>query len=273
TYIPLLILFILCVFYHPRLFPTLKIFPWFEYARVPGRSTIIYPTILTLLAIPAFEIPAKRWMKLLYGIILLIGLAELFVNYRFQYNKETYQFADNFREYMDTVKEAPGEAIFDYPFCIVGGNGVGGKEGLASLYVTMSHVSTMQRFHNKKTIGHYYGRLNEFQISQQVALGWGTLLPTKVYDPYTRQKLSACLTTFQFEQLVRFVKYNDFAGINLYTDLLPDKACEQKFISTFGQPTVGTLAPGLGRVIFIPKKTSWFTEIDKVRGKSINFGH
>lgn len=270
-YVPILSLAALCVFFHPSLLPTLKIFPWFEYARVPGRSTIIYPTIMALLAIPALEWPKAKLRQGAYVLIILIGCFELIVNYRFQYQNYNYSFDKNFKAYMKVVKESPGEAIFDYPFCIVGGNGVGGKEGFASFYVSASHVSTMQRFHRKKTVGHYYGRLNESQIEKQVALGWKSLLPTKEYNPYVRQKLSSCPTNFQFEQLVKFIKYNDFSGLSIYTELLPNVSCEEKFIEFFGHPTIESEVPGLGRAIYIPKPKEWFSEIDIEAGKEVSF--
>ncbi len=270
-YAPLLILLVLCVLFHPRLLPTLKIFPWFEYARVPGRSTIIYPTIMALLAIPAIEWPHKKLRKIVVVIIAAIGCFELSVNYHSQYQRNNYSFDNDFRAYMQVVRETPGEAVFDYPFCIVGGNGVGGEENLAPLFAGNSHVSTMQRFHQKKTVGHYYGRLNKFQIKNQVDLGWGTLMEVAAENSHEPQKLSTCLSAFQFEQLVKFIKYNDFSGLNIYTDLLPNIACEQQFIKTFGKPVDESEIVGLGRAIFIPKPEEWYSEINFSAGRKVSF--
>lgn len=270
-YGPLLVFMALCVFFHPTLSPTLKIFPWFEYARVPGRSTIAYPTLMALLAIPALEWPRTMLKQGTYAAIILIGIFELQVNYRYQHKSHNYVIDTNFQSYMETVKASSGEAVFDYPFCIVGGDGVGAAENLACLFVSNAHVSTMQRFHQKKTVGHYYGRLNLFQIKDQVALGWGELMRTEMANPHAVQKLSVCLSTFQFEQLEKFIKLNDFSGLNIYADLLPDIACEKKFIEVFGHPSIEAKIPGLGRAIFIPKPATWFSEVDKEAGKKVNF--
>ena len=270
-YLPLLVLMVLCVFFHPSRLPTLKVFPWFEYARVSGRFTIIYPTIMALVAIPALKWPKKKVRQVAYTIIVMIGCFELQANYRFQYRNYNYAFDANFREYMKVVKESPGEAVFDYPFCIVGGDGTGAQENLASLFANNAHVSTMQRFHQKKTVGHYYGRLNTYQIQDQVNLGWGTLMKAETTSPYNLQKLESCLSTFQFEQLEKFIKFNDFAGLNIYAELLPDTACEKKFVEIFGSPIVETETPGLGRTLFIPKPQDWFSEIDAEAGKRVSF--
>lgn len=271
VYLPLLVLMGLCIFFHSKLLPTLKIFPWFEYARVPGRSTIIYPTIMALMAIPALEWPQTKFRKGAYIIIMMVGIFELQVNYRFQYKNHNYTFDDSFRMYMKAVKESPGEAVFDYPFCIVGGDGTGAEENLACLFANNAHVSTMQRFHQKKTIGHYYGRLNTFQIQDQINLGWGTLMEAETENSHNFQKLKSCLSTFQFEQLQKFIKLNDFSGLNIYTDLLPNAACEKRFIDTFGRPVVESEIPGLGRAIFIPKPADWFSEVNIEAGKKVSF--
>lgn len=270
SYLPLFILLLLCLVYHPRLFPTLRLFPWFEYARVPGRTTIVYPAIAALFAINAAQVPRLFQYKIGYILLFFMGFTELSFNYHFRFQNKPYKFERNFEEYMYHIRDAPGEAVFDFPFCIIGGNGVGRKENLAPLYADNAHVSTMQRFHQKKTVGHYYGRLNETQIESQVRLGWGTLMQTETDNPFMRQKLKSCLTTFQFNQFVKFIKYNNFAGINLYTDLLPEN-CEAEFVKIFGKPTAETQVPGIGRTIFIPKPTNWFTEIDLEKGKKISF--
>ena len=49
--LPLLLFFALAVPFHPEWFPTLKIFPWFAFHRVGGRTTLAYPILCALLAL------------------------------------------------------------------------------------------------------------------------------------------------------------------------------------------------------------------------------
>lgn len=271
--LPFLLLLLLCIFYHPVHFPTLKIFPWFAYSRVPGRATIIYPTLFILFSFPALQWAKHISHRIVWGIILTVGVLEFGVNYSYKFkdNSYNYHFDANFKNYMETVKNAPGEAIFDYPFCIIGGNGVGKDENLAPLYATNANVSTMQRFHQKKTVGHYYGRLQKEQIKEQVKHGWGNLMIAKNNNPFQRQRLKVCLNDKQLEEFANFVKQNDFAGVNLYVDLLPDEACKHRFIDKFGLPEIQTVVPSNGKVLFLRKPKEWFIEEDLLKAKNINF--
>lgn len=268
---PFLILLLMCLLYHPNRFPTLKIFPWFAYNRGSGRATLFYSTIFALIAMNAVEIPKRLIVKVLYLVIALIGVYELYVNYHFKWTQKPYSFAFDFREYMEFVKKQKGEAVLDYPFCIIGGDGTGNNENLCPLYATTANVSTMQRFHEKKTIGHYYGRLFPEYIEPQMNAGFNTLMKTPSKDGHKIQKLNTCLTPEKFLFLTKFFQYNDFVGINLYTDLLPNKACELEFYRIFGNSVKSTTIPGAGKVVFIPKSEDWKKMVNLTKGKTVKY--
>lgn len=272
-YLPFLLLLALCMFFHPTHFPTLKIFPWFTYKRVAGRATIIYSVIFTIFTIYALQKPKKITEKVIFSFLIIVGIYEFYVTYTYKYNDDSYlvQYDKSFFKYMEMVRNTKGEAVLDYPFCIIGGNGVGREENLAPLYTDNSSISTFQRFHEKKTIGHYYGRLTKKQIEKQVEHGWGNLMITETDNPFIKQKLKYCLNEKQLEEFKQFFQYNDFAGINLYIDLLPNETCVAEFYKQFGKPIIVTNSAANGRIAFIPKPIVWQNLENKEKGRSIYF--
>ncbi|MGV3560193.1 hypothetical protein [Larkinella arboricola] len=254
-FIPILVLFILCLFYHPNHIPTLKIFPWFVYHRNGERSTMIYPVIFGLMAlyIPA---PSRSGIRP-YFLLLLAVLAsvEAYTAYRIRLagNALSFQVPGTFYPYMELVRQQPGEAVLDWPFCIVGGNGTGPKQGLCPYYSKTASISTYRRYHGKKTVGHYYGgRLHTDQIQSFVAADWSRVLPGSCENP-SGTGLCNCQSV-DWSYLAQLYHRHDFAGINLYPDVL-DPACVQEIYKRFGRPIAETQVPKAGRVQFIPRKT------------------
>lgn len=175
-FIPLLIIFLLCLFYDPGHFPTLKIFPWFSFNRVGGRATVIYPVILTLFALHCHF---SHWRSLTRRLatILLVFLActELYTAYSLKL--ETYKpyiLDQSFFAYMNFVRQQPGEAVLDWPFCVASGNGVG-TDKLCPYYYKNNAIHTLKRFHHKKVVGYTYSRLHPSQIEPYMQAGWNRL--------------------------------------------------------------------------------------------------
>lgn len=249
-FVPLLLV-LLCLFYYkPIYLPTLNIFPWFAFNRVGGRSTIIYPVILCLFASGInFEGLRFRKKQLVSALLVCLACTELYTAYSFKLDYQPYLLDENFFVYMDYVKKQPGEAVLDWPFCIHGGNGVNG--GLCPYYRFNSGVYALRRFHEKKVIGMYLGRLHPSQIEPYIQAGWNKLFyDSSEFTKVARQ--SRCFRLSDWSLFTNFYKLNDFAGINLYVDLLPE-GCVPEFYARFGTPTVETLVPGAGKVKFIPK--------------------
>ena len=66
----------------------------------------------------------------------------------------------------------------------------------------------------------------------------------------------------QLEHFVKYFQYNDFAGINLYIDLIPQEMYKQ-IENSIGKATQTTIFPGAGRVVFIPKPPDWQKLVNK----------
>ena len=268
-FIPLLIVFFLCLLYHPSFLPTIRIFPWFAFNRVAGRNTIIYPVILCIFALH-INFNNWRWQRRQMVKLFLVFLActELYTAYFLTLDYHPVSLNKNFFSYMNYIKQQAGEAVLDWPFCAIGGNGVSG--GLCPYYNFNSGVHTMRRFHEKKVMGQYFGRLNPSQIEPYLQAGWDKLL---LPDNRKITKDSSQVHCFQPDEwsfFTDFYKFNDFAGINLYLNLFPDD-CITEFYKRLGKPVAETIVPGPGRVQFIPKSPELKRQVNLTLGSQLKF--
>ncbi len=267
VFIPLLIV-LLCVFcYKPTAFllPTLKIFPWFAFNRVGGRSTLIYPVILCLFAVHInLNCLRSRRRQLLSGLLVVLASIELGTAYSFRLDYDQPDSPDkNFFAYMDYVKKQPGEAVLDWPFCLREG---GGADGICPYYYFNSGIFALRRFHDKKVMGQYFGRLHPSQIKPYLQAGWDKLF----FPNRTNSRQARCFNQAEWSFFTDFYKLNDFAGINLYVDRLPEN-CLPEFYTRFGPPAAETLVPGAGRVKFIPKSPELRNQVNLALGASLKF--
>ncbi|RYF69828.1 MAG: hypothetical protein EOO39_16860, partial [Cytophagaceae bacterium] len=201
AYVPLAIFFILHFLYHPIHIPSLQIFPWCRFNRHPSRVTLVYPVMAAIVALylPA-RLPSSVWIP-----FLLIGLVEVVTVFQYRYTWQPYYFPASFAPYMNRIQQQPGVAVLDWPFCVVGGNGVGGVNGLCPLYSTTSMLYTYKRFHGKKTIGQYFGRLHDVQIQPFLKAGWPQLLEHAENPNFINAKhLTTCFTEAQWQFFDRF---------------------------------------------------------------------
>ncbi|MBD2246373.1 hypothetical protein [Nostoc sp. FACHB-888] len=270
-FIPLLLIFFLCLLYHPTHFPILKIFPWFAFSRVQGRFTVLYPIILSIFAL-SINLNALRLYsrQLLSALLVFLACTEIYTAYSLKLSdRPFYSFDNNFLQYMNYVNKQPGEAVLDWPFCVVGGNGVGGNS-LCPYYSKNMAISTLRRFHKKKVMGHYFGRLHTSQIKPYLDAGWDKLFAPDIQDIFKASHQKRCFSSDEWAFFTDFYKLNDFAGINLYLDFLPQD-CVNDFYTRFGKPTVETKVPGAGLVKFIPKSSKLRNQVDLNLGSRLKF--
>ena len=164
---------------------------------------------------------------------------------------------------MSYVKNRPGEAVLDWPFCATG-RGSGVKNLLCPYYVQNSGIFTLRRFHEKKVMGQYFGRLHPSQTLAYLEAGWDKLFfPDSKND---RQK--RCFNPQEWSFFTEFFTLNDFAGINLYVDLIP-KQCLDEFYQRFGNPVMETTIPEVGRVQFLAKSHELRKQVNPELGRHI----
>ena len=269
-FIPLLLIFILYILYHDPILPTLKIFPWFAFNRVAERSTVIYPVILCLFALEIkFDGLRSRSRQLVSVLLVCLACTELYTAYSFKLSYQPHSLDKSFLTYMDYVKEQPGEAVLDWPFCVTGGNGIGTTQGLCPYYKLNSGVYALRRFHEKKVMGQYFGRLHPSQIEPYLQAGWDHLFfPDADFFKATHQ--TRCFRPTEWSFFTDFYKLNEFAGINLYVDLLTED-CITEFYARLGTPVAETLVPGAGRVKFIPKSQELRNQVNLALGSRLKF--
>ncbi|NJK53164.1 MAG: hypothetical protein HC936_10760 [Leptolyngbyaceae cyanobacterium SU_3_3] len=266
---PLITIFLLCLFYFPATFPTLKIFPWFAFNRVPGRVTVLYPVILTLFSLELNFNYIDHW-KRKFAVASLVGLAcvEIHTAYSLKLNEyQPYLFDTNFFSYMNIVKNQPGEAVLDWPFCIAGGNGKGVSDGMCPYYQLINSTHALRRFHRKKVVGQYFGRLHFSQIQPQLKAGWQNLFFSNGSESFSATQQARCFNDDEWSFFTDFYLKNDFAGINLYTSLLPE-TCVEEFHTRFGSPIAQTTIPSGVRLEFIAKPPKLRTEVNLDLGKN-----
>ncbi|GAB3013913.1 hypothetical protein [Spirosoma pulveris] len=240
-WLPITLMLALCLLYHPVLFPTLKLFPWFSFNRHGGRASLVYPVLFMLLALPVRwprQLPSQLSMTLL---LLLMGV-EWYTGYSRRVLQPINVVSEQTLRYCAVVRKQPGVAVLDWPFCTIGANGVGDKEGLCPFYKQQNAVFTFRRFYDKSGVGQYFGRLHPDQIKPFLRDDWPRLLtPGYVF------------TSEDWKFLDVFLQTNNFAGINLYPDLLtPDQTAQ--FYRHYGVPIAETTFPAAGQVVFIALK-------------------
>lgn len=270
AYLPLLGLLLLAIAYRPLDFPTLQLFPWFSFNRVGGRCTVLFSTAFALLGL---GLRLDGWRpgvrRTLAAGLVALAVLETATGARLAWAEPRSRLPAGFETYMATVRETPGAAVLDWPFCATGGNGVGAAAGLCPFFGRNPSLHALQRFHGKKVVGGYYGRLHPQAIAPYVEAGWPLLL-----RPDTPEILAArqirCLRPDEWEFFEDFVALNDFAGINLYVDRL-EPGCAAAFYDRFGPPLAETEVWGMGRVAFLPKPDPWRDRLDPERGRRLRF--
>ena len=269
VFLPLIILFTISILYHPNKIPTLKIFPWGAYNRVTSRFTSILPVIFCCFMLPLNfkKLPYKNIIFIFFTTILIL---EVSVVYIYKFSKQPYSFEKNFFNYMENINRQKGEAVMDFPFCIVGGDGTGLKENLCPVFKKTCNVYALSRFHHKKVIGGYYSHVHEATVNGFVKAGIGNWATPDINSWETATKVINSFSEKQLEHFIKYFQYNDFVGINICTDIIADKMYQQ-IIGKIGKPTDETMFPGAGKVVFIPKPKEWSKFVNAEKAKNIQY--
>ena len=265
-FVPLLVVLFAYVVSRPG-FDLVRWMPWFAFTRVFSRATVVYSTILSLLALGiTFEGMSLAARRATLAVLSAIGLLELVTFGQIKMSHPAFAFDDRFQAHMKKIEALPGEAVLDFPFCILGGNG--DLHYLCPYMEKLKSVYALQRFHHKKVIGQYLGRIHPSQTQPFADQGW-----PKMWDPDDPNPVEAdvqvrCLNDEEWKFFTAFFQKNDFAGIQLAVDRLPP-GCPEKFYARFGQPMGEVTIPRAGRLAFIPRDPSTRGLLDPEGGKTV----
>jgi hypothetical protein len=258
VYWPLWTLTALVALHHPANFPVLRIFPWASMNRVGGRGTLVLPVIFLLfaLAIPWQRLGAGLRKSLLAGWLVL-AVVEAVTCYRWVPRDELAQMSAPVRDFIAAIQNSPGEAVLDWPFCVLSGNAV-----TTALCPDLGAAGdyAFQRFHGKKVIGLNFGRLSKQMVKPYLQNGWPRLL-----------QAGGCFSSEQWKFFDDFFSLNDFAGIILHRSAVPDE-CALQFHQRYGPPAVATDFPGHRPVEFFPKPRALQGRVNPALGKALFYG-
>ncbi|MFA6034318.1 MAG: hypothetical protein WC889_15570, partial [Myxococcota bacterium] len=275
SYLPLVVLLLLFLLHNPVHFAVLKAFPWYREARVFGRFSLIFPVIMPLVALAAWE-PFLAWTgrhRWLWAVIAPVVLLELFGVYSRAGTFEPMP-AYKVEPYMAAVRNTPGAALLDWPFCIAGGNGVGTAD-LCPFYNRNQTTYGLERWHQKKLISAYLGKLTHSQIKPFVDQGWPLLFERMLGAESSlpigaRSRFGRCPDEEEWAFLIGFLKRGDFAGVQLYSDLA-GKDCAEEFHRRIGPPSAFITLPVTGPTEFIPRPAAWRALTDEDAARSLHF--
>jgi hypothetical protein len=270
VHVPFLILFVLCVAYRPQDFPTLKIFPWFAFNRAATRATVIYAIVFTTLALSFnVELVPRRWRRKVATAMLLLAGLELGTALTLG-SRISYPYPREFFSYMDVVRGTPGEALFDWPFCTVGGNGVGGDK-LCPYYIFGHDDFSFRTYHQKKVVGQYFGRLHPSQLEPFRRAHWDGMFSPDTRDIFVARGERRCFTEDEWDVFTEFFALNDFAGLQLHPALL-QPACLAEFYRRYGPPRAEVHMPDGDDLVFVPKPEALRARVDPAAGRALVLG-
>ncbi len=269
-FVPLLVVFFLFVVSRPT-FDLVRWMPWFAFTRVFSRATVVYSALLGVFAlgVPWDELPRRlsaASARVKAGALALgaMGALELVTFASIKMSHPAFAFDARFMDHMRKIEALPGEAVLDFPFCILGGNG--DKAYLCPFMEKLKSVYALQRFHHKKVIGQYLGRVHPTQTQPFVDQGWPRMWDPDDPDPIEADHQDRCFTEAEWTFFTEFYEKNDFAGIQLAVDRLPP-GCADQFVARFGQPMGTVEIPKAGRLTFIPRDPATRGLVDKEAGK------
>lgn len=265
---PLLALLAALLSFHPVKLPLLTLLPWFAFARVAGRASVILPLLLALLALglPAGW-PRSRRARRIAAALALLFVAEATTAYQRIVSARVafpgMGVTPELERLGRTIAAAPGEALFEWPFLLAPSS-----SPLGAFYSRLGGASQLAVLHGKKGMGAYFGRLHPSELVRAEAPGWATLLlPDGSAPEQVRQRRDFTASEWRF--LEEFVRSGDFAGILLYRDLLP-AATVRGFHERFGPPAAtAEFLPETGVVEFLPKPAAWRAAVDLEHARAL----
>lgn len=243
---PFLITALLVFAFHPRWCKTLQVFPWFAYNRVAGRGTVVLPVLLALIGVSMDE-----WPRLARRIIGALAVAEFTTAVLLVSEFHPARLEKRHFDYFSTVSSAPGAALLEWPFCIASANNMFTHE-LCPYYERIATGYANRRFHQKSTVSVYLSRAHKLQFKSWLDDGWEGMFSPDDAERMHAKRETRCFDDTQWERFDKLYRENDFAGIQLYVDLLPAE-CVQAFHARYGEPKAAETLPRFGRVEFIQR--------------------
>ncbi len=143
----------------------------------------------------------------------------------------------------------PQEAVLDWPFCVFGADG---DERLCPYFSKTLNQYALRQFHRKKSISQYFGRMHDSQKQILLNEGWEKMFLYDTNSNPFRPMQARCWNEREWDFFLNFFYKYNFAGINLYVEILP-KSCLEEWIKRLGQPASKTYLEHSGELWFFKK--------------------
>ncbi len=236
----LIVTFLTVALFHPRLFPTLKLFPWHLLSRQSVRFIILLAPLLVFFSVPFWE----KWREQRPVVKMMVKL--LFI---FETLGQIFGLGGSFRglapeeaTYFQEIKRSPGVGLLEWPYCMTAWS----QEPEGSCYLRENHYFTYnaQRFHEKKTISVDLGRTSERERRE-----WAQI---PLHSLFRSLEQKRCFTQAEWSLFLNFYRAYDFAGVEIYPELL-GPGCLKQWQKRLGEPSRRIKVAGRTERIFFKR--------------------
>lgn len=229
----LLLLAIMHMLHVPLFSSAIRYFPFMDFFRNSSRWSLLLPMFCAALWAGHFEelkswILARGWRKLVFALFLVSSLVEA----RSLLSATDFQpdLPGETKKFLAEVKELPGKAVLDLPFCMTGANDACAEQ---CPYGFESNVGQcFRQRHGKSVYGIYAGRLVESDCR---------IYGNAPYSSWFRAwKEERCFTGEEWEEFCRYLGSRpETAAVLVYPDLWKaagESACVSELERRLGPP-------------------------------------
>lgn len=250
-YLPFLAVFLLLLFFRPVVFPTLGLFPWFRFARIPGRATAIFPALLAVLALSLPRRSLRRrpgraaalLVAALFAAETVAAYGDLTVD---KYVRNFFYRPDpSLARMLEAIRATPGEALLELPFSVSPFPGP-----LHRFTRQLKGITQLAQFHGKKVLGANFTRLHPRQIAPFQAGGWPDFF-VRVWGPANARRSAGRLGPDEWRWLEGQLGDGDYCGLLIYSDFF-SKPARDGLRRRFGRPVATAWLPLPGRMEYYP---------------------
>jgi hypothetical protein len=212
--------------------------PFMAFFRVASRWGLFLPQIVTVIIVLSWP-ELSRWFmktwktssnKFKYAVGIFVALSVLEASWIFKPVVMMPAFSASMLHFLEEVRDLPGSAVLDIPFCVIGGNSICEHQCVGHPQSTAG--ACFRQWHDKDVYGIYESRLVPSQCvpySQAPFALW--------FDAWRKDR---CFTPDEWKGFCSHLdEHPQLAAVLLYSDLWPailKPSCQQELKEHLGEP-------------------------------------